>query len=241
MSLTGKVALVTGGGRGIGRAAATALAARNAAVGVLARTREEIEAVAQAIRAGGGRALPVVCDVRSEEQVAAAFDAVERELGPVDIVVNNAGELLLKPLAETGLDEWRSVLEVNLTGAFIVAREAMRRMSRRPGRIINVGSLAGRRGYPEQGAYCASKHGLVGLTKVMAIEGQPLGIRVHLVSPGGVLTDLSAGLRAARNDAPSLWMTPEEVADAIVFCALQEGAAVSDEICLRRFDSEPWR
>ena len=241
MSLTGKVALVTGGGRGIGRAAATALAARNAAVGVLARTREEIEAVAQAIRAGGGRALPVVCDVRSEEQVAAAFDAVERELGPVDIVVNNAGELLLKPLAETGLDEWRSVLEVNLTGAFIVAREAMRRMSRRPGRIINVGSLAGRRGYPEQGAYCASKHGLVGLTKVMAIEGQPLGIRVHLVSPGGVLTDLSAGLRAARKDDPSLWMTPEEVADAIVFCALQEGAAVSDEICLRRFDSEPWR
>lgn len=241
MSLTGKVALVTGGGRGIGRAAATALAARNAAVGVLARTREEIEAVAQAIRAGGGRALPVVCDVRSEEQVAAAFDAVERELGPVDIVVNNAGELLLKPLAETGLDEWRSVLEVNLTGAFIVAREAMRRMSRRPGRIINVGSLAGRRGYPEQGAYCASKHGLVGLTKVMAIEGQPLGIRVHLVSPGGVLTDLSAGLRAARKDDASLWMTPEEVADAIVFCALQEGAAVSDEICLRRFDSEPWR
>jgi NAD(P)-dependent dehydrogenase (short-subunit alcohol dehydrogenase family) len=241
VSLTGKVALVTGGGRGIGRAAATALAARNAAVGVLARTREEIEAVAQAIRAGGGRALPVVCDVRLEEQVAAAFDAVERELGPVDIVVNNAGELLLKPLAETGLDEWRSVLEVNLTGAFIVAREAMRRMSRRPGRIINVGSLAGRRGYPEQGAYCASKHGLVGLTKVMAIEGQPLGIRVHLVSPGGVLTDLSAGLRAARKDAPSLWMTPEEVADAIVFCALQEGAAVSDEICLRRFDSEPWR
>lgn len=241
MSLTGKVALVTGGGRGIGRAAATALAARNAAVGILARTREEIEAVAQAIRAGGGRALPVVCDVRSEEQVAAAFDAVERELGPVDIVVNNAGELLLKPLAETGLDEWRSVLEVNLTGAFIVARKAMRRMSRRPGRIINVGSLAGRRGYPEQGAYCASKHGLVGLTKVMAIEGQPLGIRVHLVSPGGVLTDLSAGLRAARKDDPSLWMTPEEVADAIVFCALQEGAAVSDEICLRRFDSEPWR
>jgi len=241
VSLTGKVALVTGGGRGIGRAAATALAARNAAVGILARTREEIEAVAQAIRAGGGRALPVVCDVRSEEQVAAAFDAVERELGPVDIVVNNAGELLLKPLAETGLDEWRSVLEVNLTGAFIVARKAMRRMSRRPGRIINVGSLAGRRGYPEQGAYCASKHGLVGLTKVMAIEGQPLGIRVHLVSPGGVLTDLSAGLRAARKDDPSLWMTPEEVADAIVFCALQEGAAVSDEICLRRFDSEPWR
>jgi len=241
VSLTGKVALVTGGGRGIGRAAATALAARNAAVGVLARTREEIEAVAQAIRAGGGRALPVVCDVRSEEQVAAAFDAVERELGPVDIVVNNAGELLLKPLAETGLDEWRSVLEVNLTGAFIVAREAMRRMSRRPGRIINVGSLAGRRGYPEQGAYCASKHGLIGLTKVMAIEGQPLGIRVHLVSPGGVLTDLSAGLRAARKDDASLWMTPEEVADAIVFCALQEGAAVSDEICLRRFDSEPWR
>ncbi len=241
MSLTGKVALVTGGGRGIGRAAATALAARNAAVGVLARTREDVEAVAQAILAGGGRALPVVCDVRSEEQVAAAFDAVEQALGPVDIVVNNAGSLLLRPLAETSLEEWRAVLDVNLTGAFIVAREAMRRMKQRPGRIINVGSLAGRRGYPEQGAYCASKHGLAGLTKVMAIEGQPLGIRVHLVSPGGVLTDLSAELRESRNDDPSLWMTPEEVADAIVFCALQEGAAVSDEVCIRRFDSEPWR
>jgi len=114
-------------------------------------------------------------------------------------------------------------------------------MKGRGGCIINIGSLAGRRGYDSQGAYCASKHGLAGLTKVLAIEGQPHNIRVHLVSPGGVLTGLSEPLLASRASEPSEWMTPEEVADAVVFCARQDRVAISDEIVLRRYQSDPGR
>lgn len=241
MSLTGKVALVTGGGRGIGRAAATALAQKNASVAVLSRTPGQIEEVAQAIQVTGQRAIAVVCDVTDENQVKAAFAEAEERLGPVDIVVNNAGVLKLRPLAETELAEWEETIRVNLTGAFLVARQALRAMQGRGGSIINVGSLAGRRGYEAQGAYAASKHGLAGLTKVLALEGQAHNIRVNLVSPGGVLTDLSSELRSSRSADPSQWMTPEEVADAIVFCATQSGVAITDEIVLRRFQSEPWR
>lgn len=241
MSLTGKTAIVTGGGRGIGAAAASALARRGVAVSVLARTREQIEDVAQAITSDGGRARADVCDVTEERQVEAAFLAHDERFGPVDVVVNNAGALTLKPVTETSLEDWEALLRTNLTGAFLVAREAMRRMQGRGGTLINVGSLAGRRGYVEQGAYCASKHGLVGLTKVLAIEGQSRSVRVHLVSPGGVMTDLSSELRASRGADPGEWMSADEVAEAIVFCAMQSGVAVSDEIVLRRFKSEPWR
>lgn len=241
MSLTGKVAIVTGGGRGIGRAAATALAVRHASVAVLSRTHSQIDDVAQAITAGGGQAQAIVCDVTDEQQVLSAFDSVQEMLGPPDVVVNNAGVMALKPLDETTLGDWDQIIRVNLTGAFLVARESLRRMKGRGGTIINIGSLAGRRGYEEQGAYCASKHGLVGLTRVMALEGKPHNIRVHLVAPGGVLTDLSAALRNSRQADPTEWMTPDEVADAVAFCAEQDGVAITDEIVLRRFASEPWR
>lgn len=245
MSLSGKTALVTGAGRGIGRAAAAAIASRHASVALLARTKDQLEDAAAAIVSAGGRAEPIVCDVTDEQQVIRAFSRAEELLGPLDIVVNNAGTMTLKSIAETDLDTWRSILDVNLTGAFLVAREAMRRMSGRnrtpAGWIINVGSLAGRRGYPSQGAYCASKHGLAGLSKVLAIEGQAQGIRVVCIAPGGVMTDLSANLRVSRKADLSEWMTAEEVADAIVFAAEQSGVAMTDEIVLRRFHAEPWR
>ncbi|MCC6484472.1 MAG: SDR family oxidoreductase [Armatimonadetes bacterium] len=241
MSLTGKTAIVTGAGRGIGAATAIALAGRNVAVSLLARTPNEITDVVKTITAGGGQAQPVRCDVTLEQQVQKAFDQHEEKYGRTDIVINNAGALILKSITATSLEEWEDVLRVNLTGAFLVAREALRRMGGRGGTLINVGSMAGRRGYAEQSAYCASKHGLAGLTKVLAIEGQPKGVRVHLVSPGGVMTDLSKELRASRNANADEWMSPAEVADAIVFCAMQTGVAVSDEVALRRFQSEPWR
>ncbi len=241
MSLQGISTIVTGAGRGIGRAAALALAAEGAKVALLARTRSEIEDTARIITADGGSAEALACDVRDEAQIIKTFDTAEMRLGPVGTVINNAGVLKLKPLAETSLTEWHELIEVNLTGAFLVAREAMRRMADRGGCIINIGSMAGRRGYAEQGAYCSSKHGLVGLTKVMAIEGQPLGIRVHLVSPGGVHTDLSKDLRDSRGANSADWMTAEEVAEAILFCARQTGAAFTDDLVLRRERSEPWR
>jgi NAD(P)-dependent dehydrogenase (short-subunit alcohol dehydrogenase family) len=134
------------------------------------------------------------------------------------------------------------VVGTNLIGPFLCAKAVLpSMMSRKSGRIINIGSLAGRQGYTSQGAYCASKHGLAGLTKVLAIECKPHNIRVNMISPGGVLTSLSSNLLASRGTDSSEWMTPEEVADAVLYVAKQEGTATTDELVLRRFASEPWR
>jgi len=243
MSLQGKVAIVTGGGRGIGRAIALRFAADGAKVAVAARSVDEIHAVAREIADRGGTALALRTDVTVAPDVNALIERTDSELGPVDILINNAGVMILRPLAETSLAEWQRTMDTNLLGAFLCSRAVLPlMMARKSGRIINIASMAGRRGYQDQGAYCASKHGLYGLSKVLAIEGQPYGIRVNVVSPGGAITELSKELLASRPPSEvAEWMTPEEVAEAVYFIAIQEGPGMTDELVLRRFASEPWR
>ncbi|HUV04438.1 MAG TPA: SDR family oxidoreductase [Armatimonadota bacterium] len=243
MSLQGKVAIITGAGRGIGRATAIHFAANGAMVALAARNEEQINQVAEEIAEMDGVALAVPTDVTVEAQVQNLVGTTESRLGPVDILVNDAGVMILRPIAETSLDEWNRMINTNLLGAFLCSRAVLpSMMKRRTGRIINIGSLAGRRGYPDQGAYCASKHGVYGLSKVLAIEGQPYGIRVNVVSPGGVLTELSEELLSTRSPSEAAeWMTPEEVAAAVYYIATQDGPATTDELVLRRFASEPWR
>jgi 3-oxoacyl-[acyl-carrier protein] reductase len=235
--------MVTGGGRGIGRAIAIAFAREGARVAVCARTEAQVAAVAAEIRVFGGITGSYLVDVADELEVAETVKRIEADLGVIDILVNNAAILKLGKIVETDPDLWDRLIRVNLRGPFICSRAVLPgMMERRRGRIINIGSLAGRRGYEEQGAYCASKHALVGLSKVLAIEAQPYGVCVNMVSPGGVLTDLSRELRESRGDVESSdWMTAEEVARAVVYIAKQDGAATTDEIVLRRFASEPWR
>jgi 3-oxoacyl-[acyl-carrier protein] reductase len=243
MGLANQVAMITGGGRGIGRAIAIAFAREGARVAVCARTEAQIAAVAAEIRVFGGIAGSYAVDVADEREVAEAVGRIEADLGVVDLLVNNAAILRLGSITETEPDLWDKLIRVNLRGPFVCSRAVLPgMMERRRGRIINIWSLAGRRGYEEQGAYCASKHGLVGLSKVLAIEAQPYDVYVNMVSPGGVLTDLSRELRESRGAADSSeWMTAEEVARAVVYIAKQDGAATTDEIVLRRFASEPWR
>lgn len=243
MPLKGKVAVITGAGRGIGRAVALRFAADGAKVVLAARTSDQIDGVVGEISELAGVALAVPTDVSSESDVKNLFEQAESRFGPVDILVNNAGAMILRSIAETSLDEWNQVMSANLLGAFLCSRAVLPSMMRRKtGRIINVGSMAGRRGYPEQGVYCASKHGLYGLSKVLSIEGQPYGIRVNVVSPGGVLTEFSQDLLASRDPSEAEeWMTAEEVAAAIYYIAAQEGPATTDDLVLRRFASDPWR
>ncbi len=242
--LQGQVAFVTGASRGIGRAISVALAREGAAVAAAARSEVNLQELCAEIRNFGGKAVPVALDLRSEDSIRRAVDEVKSVLGNIDILVNNAGVMALHKVVDTPTEVWDEIMSTNVRGVFLMCREVIPSMiERRKGRIINIGSLAGRRGYDEQGAYCASKHALVGLSKVLAIETQKFGIRVHVLSPGGVLTGLSKELRASRGepeDSPE-WMTPEEVAQAVLYLCRQEGAAVTDELCLRRFASEPWR
>jgi NAD(P)-dependent dehydrogenase (short-subunit alcohol dehydrogenase family) len=186
----GHVALVTGGGRGIGEAASRLLARQGAAVALAARTEDEVVFVAEEVQAQGGSALPLVVDVADEDSVASGFERARTELGPVDILVNNAGTPGVPlPVAATQVAQWRHVFEVNVTGAFLCAREALPQMAAGNwGRIVNVSSAAARHPLAGMAAYGASKAALDQLTRVLALEGAPYNIVTTGVYPGVVDT-----------------------------------------------------
>jgi 2-hydroxycyclohexanecarboxyl-CoA dehydrogenase len=194
----GRVALVTGGGRGIGAATARLLARQGAAVALAARTEEEVVSVAAQIGARGGRALPLVVDVADDDSVASGFERVRSELGPVTILVNNAGTPGVPlPVAAMEPASWRRVFEVNATGAFLCAREALPQMAADNwGRIVNVSSAAARHPLAGMAAYSASKAALDQLTRVLALEGAPYNIVATGVYPGVVDTRMQEESRS---------------------------------------------
>ncbi|HEX4579044.1 MAG TPA: 3-oxoacyl-[acyl-carrier-protein] reductase [Candidatus Dormibacteraeota bacterium] len=237
-SLEGKVALVTGGSRGIGRACALALAGAGAAVAVgYSANAEAAEEVAGSIRSAGGRAVTLGADLADP---AAPGELVERtvaELGAIDIVVNNAG-IARDNLAVRITDaDWDAVLAVDLSAAFRVCRAALRPMlRRREGRIINISSVAGVMGNPGQANYAAAKAGLIGLTKALCREVGSRGITVNAVAPGFIATDMTAALAAASLATATAAVplgrlgTAEEVAAAVRFLALPEAAYITGHV-----------
>jgi NAD(P)-dependent dehydrogenase (short-subunit alcohol dehydrogenase family) len=214
-----RVAVVTGGGRGIGAATARALAAAGHAVLLAARTTSELRATADAIAATGAEAIWQVCDVAREEQVAALFATADARWGRVDTLVNCAGVVRVAPFPELAPATWDAVLGVNLRGTYLCCREAFRRMAASGGGVIvNFSSLSGVRGpekFPGLAAYNVSKYGVLGLTEILAVEGRPHGIRVIAVSPGAVNT------RMLQEAAPHLRarVDPEGVARIVEFLA----------------------
>jgi NAD(P)-dependent dehydrogenase (short-subunit alcohol dehydrogenase family) len=196
-SLKDKVAFITGGGRGIGRACALELASRGAAIAVAARSRDEVEAVARELREKGVRAHAVPLDVTNEESVRSAVSSAEEALGPVDILVNNAGVAPSAPFEKTDPALWNSVLAVNLNGTYLATRAVLPGMLARGwGRVINVASIASKVGYPYVTAYCASKHAVLGLTRALAQEVARKGVTVNAVCPGYVDTQMTRDARA---------------------------------------------
>jgi NAD(P)-dependent dehydrogenase (short-subunit alcohol dehydrogenase family) len=210
VTLRGRTAIVTGGGRGIGAATARALTAAGARVTVFARSHAELEAVVR----GGGAALAVRGDVSREADVRNLVAEHERVLGPCDVLVNGAGVLVRGPAEALSPADFRRVLEVNLTGPFLCARAVLPGMkARRRGRIVNVASISATLGTPEGSAYNASKWGLLGLTRCLAEELRPHGVQCLAVSPGSTDT---AMLRATPFPPA---MTAGEVARVVCWCA----------------------
>src|SRR3954468_16594656 len=208
-SLTGRVVAITGGGRGIGRATALALAREGARVAVGDLDQQAAERVAAEV-GGVGLAL----DVTDHAGFTAFLDEVEQRLGPVDVLVNNAGIMPVAPLVEESSESIARQLEINLHAVIHGTQEAMRRMvPRRTGHIVQLASLAGRTGLPQLATYCATKHGVVGLSDAVAVELRGTGVEVSVVMPGIVKTELATGLADARGVKT---LVPEEVADAIV-------------------------
>ena len=205
-----KVALVTGGNRGIGRGVADALAHEGYTVAITAR---DAKVALEAARAIGSGARGYACDVRKPEQVAAVFAAVEQELGGLDVLVNNAGVGLFAPIATMSLEDWHTVIDTNVNGLFYCTREAIPRMQKRGGGyIFNVSSLAGRNAFPSAGAYCASKHAVNGLSEVLFQEVRDLGIRVTYLMPGSVATEFGRGSAAKQDWA----LQAEDVGEMVV-------------------------
>ena len=239
MKLSDRVALVTGGSRGIGRATALALAREGAAVAVTGRDAHMLEETVTLVSNAGGRAVAVAAHVREPEQVRQMVATVAEALGPVDTLVNNAGVARFEPVLTAKPADWRLMFEVNLLGAMLCTQAALPSMVERGrGWIVNIASSAGVKGYPEQAGYCASKHALIGFAKALALETQPHGIRVHTLCPGAVDTEMA---RTYRNyDDPADWMQPEEIAATVVFLASMDGVAMIDSVILRRYKATPW-
>ena len=208
--LAGKVALVTGGSRGIGQGIAAALAAQGATVALASRRAAEAEAAARAI---GHGAVGLACDVRSQELVERMFRDLDRACGGLDILVNNAGIGLFAPVAEMDPEDWRAVLETNLNGVFYCCHEAIPRMRKRGGGyIFNISSLAGKNPFANGAAYNASKFGLNGFSEALMMEVRYDNIRVSYLMPGSVATEFGSG----RRDKSGWALTPADVAEVVV-------------------------
>lgn len=240
LGLAGMAALVTGGGAGIGRATALLLGRLGAAVAVVDRDGDAARRTAVDIAAGGGKAIALVADVSRENDVAAAVADAEASLGVIRILVNNAGIGERRAMLDLPLEGWKTVLDVNLTAVFHVTQLIARRMvaSGASGAIVNVASVAGLNGVLNRSSYAAAKHGVVGLTRTLALELAPYNIRVNAVAPGIVATNLTSALlsnaagAAASAAAHPLGRVAEasEVADAIAFLASRRASFVTGAV-----------
>jgi len=227
MKLAGKVAIVTGGGRGIGRATAEAFAGEGASVAVCARSSVEIEETASAIRSSGGEALAIAADVSREADVADMVRRVLETFGRIDILVNNAGtNLPYREVVDLTLDEWRRVVDVNLTGPFLCSKAVLPAMIEQgSGKIVNISSIGGRSGAAGRSPYRPTKAALINFTQCLAAEVKRHGIDVNCVCPGGTATRMLADI--ARIEGRDDLMRPEEIASVVLFLASGESSAIT--------------
>jgi 3-oxoacyl-[acyl-carrier protein] reductase len=237
MSLSGRVALITGASQGIGRACALKLATSGATVAVAARNKEKLIELVEQIQAGGGNASAFPVDVADEEQIKAAFKAALGQLGKIDILVNNAGITRDQLVMRMKRADWDSVLNTNLTSAYVCIQQVIGSMlKQRWGRIINITSVFGQMGQAGQANYAASKAGLIGLTMAIAREVGSRSITCNAVAPGFIETAMTSGFSDdfRQNALKAIPLgrvgTPEDVANSVAFLASEEASYITGHV-----------
>lgn len=239
VDLRNQVALVTGAGRGIGRSISMALADSGAHVVLTARTMEQLQKAAEKITLKGGKATVIPADISKEEEVVSIFGKIKAELHRLDIMVNNAGTGLFGKLVDFSIKDFDRIMNLNLRGTYLCCQQAMRMMiPAGSGYIINLSSVVGFKGYPNQSAYTASKHGIMGITKSLAAEAQEYGIRVSAILPGGVDTEFIADARPDLDR--SILILPEDIAKTVLYFLSLSDRAMVDQIYIRRRTGTPF-
>lgn len=229
MLLQNRVVLVTGAGRGIGRATAIAFARAGAHVALMGKTKKNLLETLKEIKPLGVKTVILPGDVSDEGSVARCVAAAEQQLGPVDVLINNAGIFAIAPIDKCDALVFDRLLDVNLKGPFLMSRAVLPGMkSRRSGHIVNIASTAGKRGFAGGGAYCASKFGVAGLSEAMRYEARAFDVRVTCVFPSTVATDMIA--RGMPGHDLSKAIQPEDVASAIVAAVSMEGRAMTTSL-----------
>ena len=240
-----RTSLVTGGGRGIGRAIAHALAGPDTLVAIAGRTRSQLQSTAAELERLGGKALAIEMDVTEEASVAAGMRKLRDGSPRLDVLVNNAGVGGGEPVAGSSVDSWRRIIDTNLTGTYLVTREAVD-LLQDGGRIVNISSVLGRFGVAGYAAYCASKHGVIGFTRALALELAPRQITVNALSPGWVDTEMAVqGMQQGADATDRTFeqfreraldavpikriIQPEEVAELVRFLASPAASAITGQ------------
>jgi len=235
--LAERVALVTGGGRGLGQEIALIFARAGADIAVTARSEDQIQQTASEVESLGRRALAVVADVTKDDSVRAMVDQTLEALGQIDILVNNAGMSVYGPFIEQNPSDWRAIIETNLMGTLYCTHAVLPSMLERgEGLVINVSSVAGTHGLPNEAAYCASKHGVKGFTDALARELKDQGIRVCGIYPGGMDTPFW-DIQPYQGDRSKI-MDPARVAEMVLCMAVQPQNTLVREVIL--FPTNEW-
>jgi len=239
MELKGKIVLVTGASKGIGKNISTTLAKEDAIVVLTSRNKEMLGKVQEEIHSSGGKAIVIPADISKEKEVLNLFSNIRDQFGRLDILINNAAALVTGGMLDFSLKDYDKIMDTNLRGLFMCCQQALKLMlPRKNGYIINISSVVGFKGYAGQSAYTASKHGVMGITKSLAAEVYKDGIYVSAILPGGVDTELAW---YARPDIDrSVLISPKDIADTVAYLLHLSDTAWVDQIYIHRKAAQPF-
>ncbi len=238
-SLEGLTVLVTGASRGIGRAVVLMLAREGARLILTSRPGSRLDEAAAEARALGADVTVLPADFADMDSVFALAGEVKETFAALDVLVNNAGQALSAPIGETEVADWDRIMTVNAKAPYFLTRELLPLLEKSSKKtVVNIASVVGHEGYPLQSAYTASKHALTGFSKSLARELQDRGYRIHVLSPGGVATEMVTGVRPDIDTSELI--RPEEIAEWVLFLLTRKGKGMVDHVNIRRESRQPW-